>query len=134
MQIASLTGFGESPYRNSEATQIAEISAVLKVIENRATSNFRSNSRTLRDIGVSEKLEPRLSTLLADWQFSVWNDKDNRLVRMLNFNPDNADKLTSKKMALAFEEAEEQRDDSIGRKLRAGPVEGLNAGEHFAEK
>lgn len=101
--LAALTGFGEAPYRSSSATQIAEVAAVLKVIENRATNNFRSKSKTLRDIGVSESSDSRLTTVLADWQFSAWNDKDNNLRRILNFNPDTADEMTKRNMALSFE-------------------------------
>lgn len=101
--LAALTGFGEAPYRSSSATQIAEIAAVLKVIENRADNKFRNRSRTLRDIGVSENADSRLTTILADWQFSAWNDKDNNLRRILNFNPDTADTMTKRAMALSFE-------------------------------
>lgn len=103
MILAALTGFGEAPYRSSSATQIAEVAAVLKVIENRADNHFRSNSRTLRDIGISETADARLTSILADWQFSAWNDKDNNLRRILNFNPDNADSLTKRGLALSFE-------------------------------
>lgn len=101
--LAALTGFGEAPHRNSNETQIAEIAAVVKVIGNRADNKFRNISRTLRDIGVSEKTDSRLTTILADWQFSTWNDKDNNLRRILNFNPATADNLTKRKMALSFE-------------------------------
>ena len=101
--LAALTGFGEAPHRNAPETQIAEIAAVLKVIDNRANNNFRNKSRTLRDIGISESKDARLTTILADWQFSAWNDKDNNLRQILNFNPDTSDKLTKRKIALSFE-------------------------------
>lgn len=101
--LAALTGFGEAPYRSSSATQIAEIAAVLKVIDNRAENKFRTHSRTLRDIGVSENADARLTSVLADWQFSAWNDTDNNLRRILNFNPDKADSMTKRALALSFE-------------------------------
>ncbi len=101
--LAALTGFGEAPYRSSSATQIAEVAAVLKVIDNRAKNKFRTRSRTLRDIGISENADARLTTILADWQFSAWNDTDNNLRRILNFNPDTADSMTKRAIALSFE-------------------------------
>lgn len=101
--LAALTGFGEAPYRSSSATQIAEIAAVLKVIDNRAENKFRTRSRTLRDIGISENADARLTTTLSDWQFSAWNDTDNNLRRILNFNPDTADSMTKRAIALSFE-------------------------------
>lgn len=103
LMLAALTGFGEAPYRSSNATQIAEVAAVLKVIENRAESRFRSKSRTLRDIGVSETADARLTAILADWQFSAWNDRDNNLKRILSFNPDTSDEMTKRGLALSFE-------------------------------
>jgi hypothetical protein len=101
--LAPLTGFAEAPHRSSADTQVAEIAAVLRVIDNRARVNFRSNSRTLRDIGISESADARMSNILADWQFSAWNDRDNNLIRMINFNPDTADIGTKRKMMLAFD-------------------------------
>lgn len=101
--LAALTGFAEAPYRSSSPTQIAEIAAILKVIDNRANNNFRTKSRTLRDIGRSGNTDSRLAAVLADYQFSVWNDKDNSLTRILSFNPEAADNLTKRKMALTFE-------------------------------
>lgn len=101
--LAAITGFAEAPYRSNNGTQMAEIAAVLKVIENRTNNSFRRRSRTLSDIGVDENVDLRLSTVLANWQFSVWNDKDNNLVRILNYNPDRADAQTTRRLALAFE-------------------------------
>ncbi len=101
--LAALTGFGEAPVRSSSATQIAEVAAVLKVIDNRAENKFRKRSRTLRDIGISENADARLTTVLSDWQFSAWNDTDNNLRRILNFNPDTADSMTKRSIALSFE-------------------------------
>lgn len=101
--LAALTGYGEAPYRRSNEAQIAEFAAVLKVIDNRAENKFRRKSRTLRDIGVSESADSRLTTVLADWQFSAWNDKDDNLRRIMNFNPETVDKTTKRTMALSFE-------------------------------
>lgn len=106
LMLAALTGFAEAPHRSSESTQIAEVAAVLKVIDNRADRNFRSRSRTLRDIGISESADARLTNILADWQFSAWNDRDNNLTRMLNFNPDTSDLITKRKVMLAFDAQE----------------------------
>ena len=101
--LAALTGYGEAPTRNKPTDQIAEIAAVLKVIDNRARVNFRKRSSTLRDIHVTEDLNPRLTNILANSQFSVWNDFDNNLVRILNYNPDKADPASKRRMTLAFE-------------------------------
>jgi hypothetical protein len=101
--LTALTGFSEAPSRSSYAAQIAEIAAVQKVIFNRAALNFRTRSRTLRDIGISESVNSIISTILADWQFSAWNDRDHNLIRMLNFNPDRADIMTKRSLMYAFE-------------------------------
>jgi hypothetical protein len=101
--LAPLTGFAEAPHRSDVETQVAEVAAVIRVMDNRAAVNFRSRSRTLRDIGVSESESPLLTNILADWQFSAWNERDNSLLRMINFNPDTADLSTKRKMMLAFE-------------------------------
>lgn len=59
--IAVLTGFGEAPSRNnSSSIQIAEIAAVLKVIENRANKGHFMNSSLLRDIGVDKNASRRV--------------------------------------------------------------------------
>lgn len=101
--LAPLTGFAEAPHRSDVETQVAEVAAVIRVMDNRAAVNFRSRSRTLRDIDVSESASPLLTNILADWQFSAWNERDNSLLRMINFNPDTADLSTKRKMMLAFE-------------------------------
>ncbi|MBY0555005.1 hypothetical protein K2P97_10790 [bacterium] len=102
--LAALTGFAEAPYRDNAQAQIAEMSAVLKVIDNRAASpDMQRRSKTLRDIGLTGNVDPRLSAILADWQFSAWNDRDNNLSRILNYNPDKSDAMTNRKMAFAFE-------------------------------
>lgn len=101
--LASLTGFGEAPDRKSSSAQIAEISAILKVIQNRARVQFRTKSSTLKNIGISTDLNSTLTTILANSQFSVWNDFDNGLIKILNFNPDKADPLTKRRMAMSFE-------------------------------
>jgi hypothetical protein len=101
--LAPITGFGEAPNRSDVNTQVAEMAAVIRVMDNRAIVNFRKNSRTLRDIGVSESDSPLLTNILADSQFSVWNEGDSSLLRMINFNPDTADLSTKRKMMLAFE-------------------------------
>lgn len=101
--LTALTGYMESPHRQNIDVQIAEIAAVIKVIENRAQNRYKTKSKTLRDIGASQDLDARLSAILADWQFSAWNDKDNSLPRMLNYNPDTADTTTKRKLAMAFE-------------------------------
>lgn len=101
--LAPITGFAEAPHRSDVNTQVAEMAAVIRVMDNRASVNFRKNSRTLRDIGVSESADPLLTNILADWQFSAWNERDNSLLRMINFNPDSADINTKRKMMLAFE-------------------------------
>lgn len=113
MIMAALTVFGEAPYRSSNATQIAEMAAVLKIVENRAENNFRSKSRTLQDIGVSETADARLTTILADWQFSAWNDQDNNLRHILSFNPDKADENTRRKMTLSFEAQKMIQDGKV---------------------
>jgi hypothetical protein len=97
----ALTAFGEAPTRDHDAAQLAELAGVTRVIENRAKSGFRHDSRALRDIGLADA-DPRLSASLANWQFSVWNEGDNSLPRMLSFNPDIADPLTKRRMHLAF--------------------------------
>lgn len=104
--LAALTGFGEAPTRKKATDQIAEIASVLKVIDNRARVQFRKRSRTLKDIGVSANLNPLLTNILADSQFSVWNDYDNNLTRILNYNPDKADPESNRRMTLAFEAQE----------------------------
>lgn len=103
--LAALTSFAEAPYRDNAQTQIAEMSAVLKVIDNRAANSDMRNrrSKTLRDIGVTGNVDPKLAVILADWQFSAWNDRDNNLSRILKFNPDKSDAMTNRKMAFAFE-------------------------------
>lgn len=111
--LAALTGFSESPSRENTDTQIAEIAAVLKVIENRTINSFRTKSKTLRDIGVSESEDKRLSVILSDWQFSAWNDKDNNLLSMLNFNPDKSDNGTKRRIALSFEAQRLMQQGSI---------------------
>ena len=100
--LAALTGFAESPSRASSVSQVAEIAAVLKVIQNRANNNYRTNSRTLRDIGITNAI-PRLSVILADWQFSAWNDRDNMLSRILNLNPESGDTESNRRVAMSFE-------------------------------
>lgn len=99
--VQAVTAFGEAPHRDHEAAQLAELAAIIKVIENRATSGSRHNSRALLDIGLNGA-DKRLSAALADWQFSVWNESDNSLPRMLAFNPDTVDPLTRRRMYLAF--------------------------------
>jgi hypothetical protein len=100
--LAALTGFAESPSRSSSVSQVAEIAAILKIIENRARSNYRTNSRVLRDIGITNP-DPRLAVILADWQFSAWNDRDNMLSRILNLNPNSGDSESNRRVAMAFE-------------------------------
>ena len=111
--MKALTGFAESPHRSSEKTQIAEIAAIIKVIENRGNRRNGYNSRTLRDIGIDLDSNRELTAILADWQFSAWNDSDNNLVRILKFNPDRSDDLTKRKMMLAFESQDMMGSDRV---------------------
>jgi hypothetical protein len=101
--LQAITGYAESPYRADRNAQLAEMAGIMKVIENRASNNYRMRSRTLRDIGIAEDADSRLVNVLADWQFSVWNEKDNSLVRILRFNPDTADSVTTSRLATAFD-------------------------------
>lgn len=101
--MTALTAFAEAPHRNGNDTQMAELAAVMKVVENRASSRYSRRSRTLRDIGVSTDTDARLTNILADWQFSAWNDRDNNLRKILSFSPDRSDNLTKRKMELSFE-------------------------------
>lgn len=101
--MEALTAFGEAPYRRDDNTQRAELAAIMKVVENRANSNYSHRSRTLRDIGVSVNTNALMTNILADSQFSAWNDRDNSLVHMLSFNPDRTDSGSRKRMRLAFE-------------------------------
>ena len=101
--LTALTGFAEAPSRASRVSQVAEISAIMKVIENRARNGYRnSNSRTLRDIGDNNP-DPRTAAILQDWQFSAWNDRDNMLTRILNLNPDSGETEANRRVAMAFE-------------------------------
>jgi hypothetical protein len=111
--LAALTAFAESPYRDKVNTQIAEMSAVLKVVDNRANNRLRGRSRTLRDIGLVEGVDSHIKVILADWQFSAWNDNDNNLLRILNYNPDTSDAMTNRKMAYAFESQKLMQDGKI---------------------
>jgi hypothetical protein len=101
--LEAITGFAESPYRTDHNAQIAEIAGILKVVENRSANSYRMHSRTLRDIGYDEDADSRLTNVLADWQFSCWNEKDNSLLRILRFNPDDSDAGAISKMAAAFD-------------------------------
>lgn len=102
--LSALTGFAEAPYRDNAQAQIAEMSAVMKVIDNRAANqSMKRKSKTLRDIGLTGAVDPKLAAILADWQFSAWNDRDNNLRRILTYNPDKSDAMTNRKMAFAFE-------------------------------
>lgn len=116
--MAALTGFGEAPDRENSETQIAEIAVVLKVIENRASANYNNEyNRTLRDIGVSKSADSRLTTVLSDAQFSVWNDNDNSLIRILSYSPDAKNNLMDRRMSLAFvaqEKIEKNEVEFIG--------------------
>lgn len=111
--MTALTGYAEAPHRNSNNVQMAEIAAVIKVVENRASSKFSRRSRTLRDIGVSVDADARLTNVLADWQFSVWNDRDQNLVRILSYHPERSDSLTRRKMQLAFESQQLMKSNRI---------------------
>lgn len=110
--IEVLTAYGEAPYRKNSSTEIGEMAAIMKVIENRANSKMHYNSRTLRDIGVDVSANRVLTAALADSQFSVWNDFDNNLARIMNFNPDR-DPLSVQKMELAFESERMMRNNQI---------------------
>jgi hypothetical protein len=111
--MAALTGYGESPHRGDDKVQLAEIAAVLKVLENRTGSQFRSNSTTLRDIGINQNSDARLTNILSDQQFSVWNDFDNSLSEVLSYHPDKAGDLEKRRMSLAFRAQEMMRDGDI---------------------
>lgn len=101
--LTAITGFAESPYRGTRELQMAETAGIIKVINNRANNHYRSRSRTLRDIGVLENADAHLVNVLADWQFSVWNERDNSLQRILNLNPDTADASTMHRLTSAFD-------------------------------
>jgi hypothetical protein len=101
--LAAITAFAEAPNRDNANAQIAEMSAVLKVVDNRANNGARGRSRTLRDIGLTDRVDSKLKAILADWQFSAWNDNDNNLLRILNYNADSSDAMTKRKMSFAFE-------------------------------
>ncbi|MEQ1722295.1 MAG: hypothetical protein ABL930_03910 [Pseudobdellovibrio sp.] len=111
--LAALTAFAEAPYRDNVNAQIAEMSAVLKVVDNRAKSGARGQSRTLKDIGLANGADPLLKAILADWQFSAWNDRDNNLLRILNYTPDRSDAMTNRKMAFAFESQRLMQDGKV---------------------
>lgn len=102
--IAAVTVLGEAPYySSSDERQVAETAAILRVIENRASTNYFTRSTVLRNLGISRDASRRLSVVLADWQFSAWNIGDNNLMRMLRFNPDSSNAAERRKMRLAFE-------------------------------
>lgn len=101
--IAAVTVLGEAPYYTSDERQVAETAAILKVIENRASTNYFTRSTVLRNLGISRDASRRLSVVLADYQFSAWNVGDNNLMRMLRFNPDSTNAADRRKMRLAFE-------------------------------
>jgi hypothetical protein len=89
------------------------LAAIMKVVENRTNAKFSHRSRVLRDIGISESANPRITNILADWQFSAWNDRDNSLARILNFNPEKSDASTREKMRLSFEAQQKMQDSEI---------------------
>ncbi|MGE3387299.1 MAG: hypothetical protein AB7K41_11270 [Bdellovibrionales bacterium] len=101
--LQAMTAFGEAPTRFDDDVQIGELAAVIKVINNRANNSYYSSeSRILRDIGVQTSKDTRLSVILANSQFSAWNDGDNSLTAMLSFDPNKSDHLTKRRMAFAF--------------------------------
>jgi hypothetical protein len=115
--VAAITAFGEAPHRDNDQAQMAEVAAILKVIDNRASSayynSFYNSSRTLSDAGISNKLDTHLTAALANSQFSVWNDTDNNLKAMLNFDPEKSDKLTYRRLSMAFEAQKKIENNEI---------------------
>ena len=101
--IQALTAFGESADRVDDNAQLAELAAVTMVVENRAQTNTFRKSRILRDIGVNQTVDARLSAALANGQFSVWNDGDNNLSRILAFHPEKSNPMAQRRMSMAFE-------------------------------
>lgn len=125
LMLAAVTAWGEAGRREKKNEQLADLAAVLKVIENRASTKFSSNrgaESLLASLGIpkSEQNE-RLKAILARLQFSVWNlpnlpkkDQVNpSLVQILGFNPDSGHGPSVEKMRLAFEAQEKMGSGKI---------------------
>jgi hypothetical protein len=99
-----VTAFGETVNRADVGVQIADIAGVLKVIENRQATRYWGNSKAsiLEENGIDPEEDPRLRVILANRQFSAWNDNNNMLPRMLEFNPSTSDFDSRRRMSLAF--------------------------------
>lgn len=102
--IRVMTAYGEAPDRDEEDVQIAELAAIMKVIDNRVENGFWASpsSRLIRDCGREVTEDPYLRASLANGQFSVWNNNDQNLIRVLKFNPDSSQPAMKRRMVLAF--------------------------------
>lgn len=111
--IQALTAYGEAPHRADTETQIAELAAVARVVDNRGHNGFRADAKLITDIGLQGKVDRRMGAALAEWQFSVWNDSDESLVRLLKFHPDVTDPLTERRLLLSFVTIQKMAADQI---------------------
>jgi hypothetical protein len=105
--VTALTLLGEAPVRVAKSNQVAEMAAIVRVIENRARNKFPGKAHDLRDIGIPDsKQDPKMRQILARsakyGAFSAWNASDPNLLRMLKFSS-HVNKGDTQKLKVAFE-------------------------------
>jgi hypothetical protein len=128
--ILALTGVGEAGGSGrSDDDNRAEMTAVMKVIQNRAVTNYRTDPASLKQLGIpilsdtdnapqssrwdSSKDNRRARAALAKIQFSPWTPSDGGFKRMVMLDPNQSSRSQQEQLSRAFEMVEELDNGNV---------------------